>query len=104
MGQQRTSLRRVEQIEPWRDALYDALEAVYKPTSIYEQRRYKPQTGEGPREPAQLVRGSVTDAAIDQRAVERLAAIGLIEQTPDRLRVTPQGMLLLDAILSEVVL
>ncbi len=45
-----------------------------------------------------------TDDAVDQAAVARLSAIGLIEQTPDRLRVTPQGMLLLDAILAEVVL
>lgn len=47
---------------------------------------------------------SRTDGAVDQAAVGRLSAIGLIEQTPDRLRVTPQGMLLLDAILAEIVL
>jgi oxygen-independent coproporphyrinogen-3 oxidase len=45
-----------------------------------------------------------TDPAVDQRAVERLSAMGLIEQTPERLRVTPPGMLLLDAILAEVAL
>src|SRR5262249_19826483 len=28
------------------------------PKAIYEQKRHKPQTGEGPREPAHLVRGS----------------------------------------------
>jgi len=45
-----------------------------------------------------------TDPAVDQRAVERLSAMGLVEQTPERLRVTPPGMLLLDAILAEVAL
>ena len=44
------------------------------------------------------------DPAVDQAAVARLSGLGLIEQTPDRLRVTPQGMLLLDAILAEVAL
>ena len=47
---------------------------------------------------------SRTDPAVDQRAVERLSAMGLIEQTQERLRVTPSGMLLLDAILADVVL
>jgi oxygen-independent coproporphyrinogen-3 oxidase len=42
--------------------------------------------------------------AVDQRKVARLADLGLIEQTPERLRVTPAGMLLLDAILAEVAL
>ena len=45
-----------------------------------------------------------TDPAVDQRAVEQLSAMGLVEQTSDRLRVTPPGMLLLDAILAEVAL
>jgi len=45
-----------------------------------------------------------TDPAVDQKAVARLSAMGLIEQTPDRLRVTQAGMLLLDAILADVVL
>ena len=45
-----------------------------------------------------------TDPAVDQRAVERLSAMGLVEQTQERLRVTPSGMLLLDAILADVVL
>jgi putative oxygen-independent coproporphyrinogen III oxidase len=44
------------------------------------------------------------DMAIDQGAVDRLARLGLIEQTAERLRVTPEGMLLLDAILAEVAL
>jgi oxygen-independent coproporphyrinogen-3 oxidase len=40
--------------------------------------------------------------AVDEKAVGRLAGMGLIEQTNDRLRVTAQGMLLLDAILREI--
>jgi len=36
-------------------------------------------------------------------AVDRLAAQGLLERTPHRLRATPRGMLLLDAILAEIV-
>jgi len=47
---------------------------------------------------------SRTDPAVDQRAVEQLSAMGLVEQTQERLRVTPSGMLLLDAILADVVL
>jgi oxygen-independent coproporphyrinogen-3 oxidase len=42
-------------------------------------------------------------APLDQRAIERLSALGLIVATPDRLRVTEAGALLLDAILTEVV-
>jgi 23S rRNA (cytosine1962-C5)-methyltransferase len=52
-------------LEPLRDALLDALMAVYKPKSIYEQKRYRPQTGEGPREPAQLVRGEVAPVEVE---------------------------------------
>ncbi|MDB4970539.1 MAG: putative methylase [Myxococcales bacterium] len=52
-------------VEPLRDAIYDALEAVYKPRAIYEQKRYRPQTGEGPREPAQLVRGEVAPVEME---------------------------------------
>jgi 23S rRNA (cytosine1962-C5)-methyltransferase len=52
-------------IEPMRDALYDALEKAYRPKAIYEQKRYKPQTGEGPREPAQLVRGEVAPVEVE---------------------------------------
>ncbi|WP_442678098.1 radical SAM family heme chaperone HemW [Sphingomonas sp. ASY06-1R] len=48
-----------------------------------------------------IPRKRVADA-IDQAAVERLSALGLIVQTPERLRVTPEGMLLLDAILAEI--
>jgi oxygen-independent coproporphyrinogen-3 oxidase len=42
------------------------------------------------------------DGAVDEKAVTRLTGMGLIEQTNDRLRVTAQGMLLLDAILAEI--
>jgi 23S rRNA (cytosine1962-C5)-methyltransferase len=52
-------------IEPLRDALYDALEDAWKPKAIYEQKRYKPQAGDGPREPAQLVRGQVAPVEIE---------------------------------------
>jgi 23S rRNA (cytosine1962-C5)-methyltransferase len=52
-------------LEPLRDALYDALEAVWKPRAIYEQRRFKPQTGEGPREPASLARGEVAPVELE---------------------------------------
>ena len=52
-------------VEPMRDAIYDALEAVYKPRAIYEQKRFKPQTGEGPREPAALVRGEVAPVELE---------------------------------------
>jgi 23S rRNA (cytosine1962-C5)-methyltransferase len=51
--------------EPLRDWLYDALEAVYKPRSIYEQKRYKPQTGEGVRAPASLARGETAPVELE---------------------------------------
>ena len=40
--------------------------------------------------------------AVNERAVQRLAALGLIEQDDSRLSVLPRGMLLLDAILREI--
>jgi 23S rRNA (cytosine1962-C5)-methyltransferase len=46
-------------------ALYDALEAAWRPTSIYEQRRYKPQSGEGVRGPATLQRGTVAPVEVE---------------------------------------
>ena len=52
-------------IEPLRDALYDALEAAWKPRAIYEQKRYRPQSGEGPREPASLARGEVAPVELE---------------------------------------
>ena len=42
------------------------------------------------------------EGAVDEAAVARLASLELIEQTGERLRVTPAGMLLLDAILAEI--
>ena len=42
-------------------------------------------------------------ALVDEAAVARLAEQGLLAPTEDRLRVTPAGMLLLDAILAEIV-
>ena len=51
--------------EPLRDSLYDALEAAYKPRAIYEQRRFRPQTGEGQREPASLARGEVAPVELE---------------------------------------
>ncbi|MCU1282521.1 MAG: hypothetical protein JWM53_6067, partial [bacterium] len=52
-------------IDPSRDALYDALEKVWKPRSIYEQRRFRPQAGDGPREPATLARGELAPVEIE---------------------------------------
>jgi 23S rRNA (cytosine1962-C5)-methyltransferase len=52
-------------IEPLRDALYDALESTWKPRAIYEQRRFRPQTGEGPREPATLARGELAPVELE---------------------------------------
>jgi oxygen-independent coproporphyrinogen-3 oxidase len=40
---------------------------------------------------------------LELTAVDRLAAQGLLERTPDRLRATPRGMLLLDGILAQIV-
>ena len=42
-------------------------------------------------------------AGLDIGAVDRLGAQGLIERTPERLRVTPRGMLVLDGILAQIV-
>jgi oxygen-independent coproporphyrinogen-3 oxidase len=44
------------------------------------------------------------DGTVDLAAIERLSQLRLIEQTPQRLHVTPDGMLLLDAILAEIAL
>jgi 23S rRNA (cytosine1962-C5)-methyltransferase len=51
--------------EPLREWLYDALEAAYQPKAIYEQKRYKPQTGEGVRAPASLARGEVAPVELE---------------------------------------
>jgi oxygen-independent coproporphyrinogen-3 oxidase len=43
------------------------------------------------------------DDLVDQKAIARMAGLGLIAQTGDQLRIQPSGMLLLDAILPEIV-
>jgi 23S rRNA (cytosine1962-C5)-methyltransferase len=53
--------------EPWCPALYDALEAVHHPLGIYEQRRFRPLSGEAPRGPAELRRGAVAPVEIVAR-------------------------------------
>lgn len=52
-------------LEPLREPLYDALEAAYRPRAIYEQRRYKPLAGEGPRGPATLARGELAPVELE---------------------------------------
>jgi 23S rRNA (cytosine1962-C5)-methyltransferase len=52
-------------LEPLREALYDALEAAWKPTAIYEQKRFKPLAGEAPRGPATLARGTVAPVELE---------------------------------------
>jgi putative oxygen-independent coproporphyrinogen III oxidase len=47
--------------------------------------------------------GRDMDRLIDARALERLQRQNMIEQNGKRLRATPRGMLLLDAILAEVI-
>jgi 23S rRNA (cytosine1962-C5)-methyltransferase len=42
---------------PWRDELYDAIEASVRPAGIYEQRRLRPLGGQAPPEPAVRARG-----------------------------------------------
>jgi len=42
---------------PWRDELYGAIEAAWRPRGIYEQRRVRPLAGGGPPEPAVRARG-----------------------------------------------
>ena len=42
---------------PWRDELYRAIESVWRPRGIYEQRRVRPLAGGGPPEPAVRAQG-----------------------------------------------
>jgi 23S rRNA (cytosine1962-C5)-methyltransferase len=42
---------------PWRDELYGAIEAAWRPRGIYEQKRVKPLAGGGAPEPAVRARG-----------------------------------------------
>jgi 23S rRNA (cytosine1962-C5)-methyltransferase len=48
-------------------SLREALVAVWKPKAIYEQHRFKPQTGEGPRAPAELVYGDAAPIEVEVR-------------------------------------
>lgn len=52
-------------LEPHLDLLYAALEEVWQPRGIYLQRRFRPQSGEGPREPAELVRGALSPVELE---------------------------------------
>lgn len=51
--------------EPIAEALYDALVAVWKPKAIYAQHRFRPQTGDGPRAPGELVRGDAAPPEVE---------------------------------------
>lgn len=62
-------------VEPLRDPLYAALEEIWRPHGIYEQHRYRPQTGEGPRAPAELVRGAVAPVEVEVREDELRFAV-----------------------------
>jgi len=42
---------------PWREELYDAIEATVRPRGIYEQRRLRPLAGQAPPEPGVRARG-----------------------------------------------
>ncbi len=48
-----------------RDALYDELQAQLGPKAIYEQRRFKPLSGEAPRGPAELARGAAAPVEVE---------------------------------------
>lgn len=61
--------------EPHLPAVLDALESVWRPRSIYQQHRLKPQTGEGPRAPAELVRGEVAPVEIEVREANLTFAV-----------------------------
>ena len=52
-------------LEPHLEPLLDALERVHTPRGIYVQRRFRPLAGEGPREPAELTRGSVAPVELE---------------------------------------
>lgn len=52
-------------LEPLKDALYDALEAAWRPKAIYEQKRYRSLGGEAPRGPATLERGEVAPVELE---------------------------------------
>jgi 23S rRNA (cytosine1962-C5)-methyltransferase len=52
-------------LEPLLPALGDALEEVYSPRSIYVQKRYRSLAGDGPREPAELLRGPAAPVEVE---------------------------------------
>ena len=52
--------------------------------------------------PAELAKRLGVERIVDDKAVERLSAHGLLERQGDRLRTTPSGRLLLDSILAEI--
>ena len=52
-------------LEPFAPALREALASVWSPRGIYEQHRFRPQTGEGQRAPAQLVHGEVAPIEVE---------------------------------------
>lgn len=52
-------------LEPHLAVLLDALDEIYKPRGIYMQRRFRPLGGEGPREPAELVRGATAPVELE---------------------------------------
>jgi 23S rRNA (cytosine1962-C5)-methyltransferase len=52
-------------LEPHAEALREALGSVWQPRGIYEQHRYRPQTGEGVRGPAQLAAGEAAPVEIE---------------------------------------
>lgn len=53
-----------------RDVLYDALEDELHPLAIYEQRRFRPLSGEAPRVAADLVRGAPAPVEFEVREGE----------------------------------
>jgi 23S rRNA (cytosine1962-C5)-methyltransferase len=53
-------------VESMRDVIYDTLEADLHPAAIYEQRRFKPLSGEAPRA-AELIRGAPAPVEFEVR-------------------------------------
>ena len=49
----------------FKNELYDALEIEVKPKGIYEQRRFRPLSGEAPRGPAELARGEAAPVELE---------------------------------------
>jgi 23S rRNA (cytosine1962-C5)-methyltransferase len=52
-------------LEPLLPALCDALEECHAPRSIYVQKRYRSLAGDGPREPAELLRGPAAPVEVE---------------------------------------